>query len=268
MWPTGSITTMNLNEITKLIQEKISVVPKAGIILGSGLGGFTEQLTDSVSIDYSELPGYPRTKVPGHAGKFITGKIGELPVVCARGRFHYYEGHDINTVTLPVDIFNKLGCDTVIVTNAAGCVRTDWYPGDLMLITNCIDFTFRNNSEPIIINNNSIDDRMQSIALDIAKENGITLHSGTYTWTLGPSYETPAEIQMIKEYEGDAVGMSTMPEIDKAASCGMNVIGISCLSNYAAGITSQPLTHLEVLEVVDSSKKSFTILVNEILKNI
>jgi len=256
---------MNLQEIIKIIKRKYPITPDTGIILGSGLGDFTDSMDECVSISYKDLPGYPMSKIPGHAGEFILGNIGDKPVVCARGRFHYYEGHDINTVTLPIDIFQALGCKNVVISNAAGCINKSWNPGELMLITKMIDFTFRGTTKPIIIENQVIDYEMKKTAINIAKKSNITLHEGTYTWTLGPSYETPSEINMIKNIFGDAVGMSTLPEINKAISYGMKILGLSCLSNYAAGINPDPLTHEEVLEVVNSAKYSFNTIISKVI---
>lgn len=268
MRSTCRIEYINLVGFTKIIRKKIDVVPRVGIILGSGLGGFTDHIAESSIIKYSEIPGYPISTVPGHAGEFIIGYVSDIPVICAKGRFHYYEGHSIETVTLPIEVFNDLGCDTVIVTNAAGCIRREWKPGDLMLITSLLDFTFMKNGLSIKSMNEIVDSKLGLIIEASALKHGINLHQGMYAWTLGPSYETPAEVQKIRSMGGDAVGMSTYPEISKAKSINMKVLGISCLSNYAAGITDKPLTHQEVLEVVDNSSNLFSILVKEVLYNI
>ena len=256
---------MKIEDIIKIINSKYPITPETGIILGSGLGGFTDSMEECISISYKDLPGYPLSTIPGHAGEFILGNIGNKSVVCAKGRFHHYEGHHINTVTLPIDIFHALGCKNVVISNAAGCINKFWNPGELMLITKMIDFTFRGTTRPIIIENQVIDQNMKKTAIEIAKTREITLHEGTYTWTLGPSYETPSEIHMIKNIFGDAVGMSTFPEIKKAISYGMKVLGLTCLSNYAAGINPDPLTHKEVLEVVKSAKHSFNTIISKVI---
>jgi purine-nucleoside phosphorylase len=255
---------------TKQIQNILPNIPKIGVILGSGLSQFTDNLTDIITIPYSDIEGYPQPTVSGHVGEFVFGYIGETPVICARGRFHFYEGHSLDIVTLPIHVFSELGCNTVIITNAAGCVEKSWEVGDLMIIDGFLDYTFRNGpQDPNIING---DNYFNPEAIKIAEKVGtyfnLNLRKGVYTWASGPSYETPAEIIDIRQLGGHAVGMSTVPEIIESRKLGLNCLGISCLTNYASGVTNQPLSHTEVLETTEKVKDEFTRLVTGIIERL
>ena len=257
---------MNINFYKSQIQSHIKKSPQIGIILGSGLGDFVKKINNPQIINYTDIKKYPISTVKGHEGKFIFGNIYNKSVICAEGRFHLYEGYDFNTTTLPIDIFNKLGCKTVIITNAAGCLNRGWTLGSLMLIKNCIDFTFQNSNIPVVYfdNKSLIKDHIKKLFNYLSSL--YPINEGTYSWVLGPTYETPSEIQEIKKNGGDVVGMSTMPEIIKAYKYGMDIIGLSCLSNYASGISEYPLTHQDVLKEVNKSKNIFTNLLLDLIK--
>lgn len=254
-------------EAAEAVLERLTERPKVAIVLGSGLGDFADTLTAPVRIPYDDIPHYPQPTVPGHVGELVLGRVGNLPVLTARGRFHYYEGHGLDTITLPIRLFSLLGAETVIITNAAGCVNTGWSEGDLMLITGHLDSTYLRSAgdrQPVM------DEGMYrpeplNLARGAARETGIELREGIYAWALGPSYETPAEIRHIRRLGGDAVGMSTLPEIEAAAELGLQVIGISCLTNYAAGIRDVPLNHAEVLATSQRVQAAFGRLVTAIL---
>lgn len=254
----------------KYVRSLLPESPAAAVVLGSGLSNFSENLSGTIKIPYSEIAGYPLPTVQGHVGELAFGYIGDVPVICARGRFHYYEGHPIEIVTLPIRLFNGVGCGSVIITNAAGCVRRDWQLGNLMLINGHIDFTFRNSkADPEICSGKGYyDPGLMALARKSAENFQLPLREGCYCWTPGPTYETPAEILKIRELGGDAVGMSTVPEIEMAHELGLPAMGISCLTNYAAGITDQPLSHAEVLETTELAKKSFAQLVMGVLKTL
>ncbi|MBC8213870.1 MAG: purine-nucleoside phosphorylase [Candidatus Marinimicrobia bacterium] len=261
---------MNLNQISEFIQSRLPQSPKVAVVLGSGLSYFSNNLKHTISIPYNEIPGYLQPSVTGHIGEFVFGYVNDLPVLCTRGRFHYYEGYSMDIVQFPVKLFHSLGCETLIITNAAGCLRRNWNLGDLMIINGLLDYTFRKSGEnPKIMSEIfCFNENLIKSTKSIAKQNNITIREGVYCWTLGPSYETPAEIQEIIQLGGDAVGMSTVPEIEIAHKLGLNILGISCLTNYGAGLSDQPLTHSEVLETSERVKDSFAYLLLGILKEI
>ena len=258
----------------KAIEEKIGTAEIA-VILGSGLGDFGNTLSDTRSIPYSEIPGFPSVYVQGHAGVLSTGLKGGKRILVMSGRFHAYEGHPMQDVTLPIRVMAKLGVKKLIVTNAAGAVNTAFYPGDLMLITDFINLSGMN---PLIGKNlsefgprfpdmsNAFDKEMRTLALDCSRELNIPLQQGVYTWMSGPCYETPAEIRMVRTLGGDAVGMSTVPETIVANHCGMQVLGISCLTNMAAGVLDQPINHQEVMEMGLKARDSFAALVTAVIE--
>jgi len=251
-------------EAADFILNKLPESPHSAVILGSGLGEFTYKLQRPINIQYAEIPHYPRSSVSGHAGEWVFGYVDGKPIICASGRFHYYEGFSMKEVTLPVSVAHFLGCRLLIITNAAGCLKKEWELGDLMLITGYIDYTFRKNSDPpqivLFDRNTKNQDKVRSVASNL----GILLKEGIFTWTLGPSYETPAEIQDIISLGGDSVGMSTVPEIIKAQELGLEVISISCLSNYGAGIYGSILSHEAVLEITSRVHRKFSSLLLKI----
>ncbi|NLC33079.1 MAG: purine-nucleoside phosphorylase [Clostridiales bacterium] len=227
-----------------------------GIVLGSGLAGFEKALEDPREINFDEIPGFPKSAVAGHAAKFIAGTIHDKRVLVMSGRYHHYEGHSLFKVTIPIRVMALLGVNTLILTNAAGGVNTSFSPGDLMMITDYINLSGHNPLRGRNLDEfgprfpdmtNAFDKQLQSIALQRAAYHNIKLHRGVYTWWNGPSYETPAEIRMVRSLGGDAVGMSTVPETIVARHCGMRVLGISSITNMAAGVIDAPIKHDDVL---------------------
>ena len=256
---------MNLESITSHIIQKLPEFPQTALILGSGLGTFINSMEKTVCIPYSDIPQYPRSTVSGHSGEWVFGYINNKPLICASGRFHYYEGLSMEEVTLPVSIVHSLGCESLIITNAAGCLNKQWHIGDFMLIKGYLDYTFREKprTHKIILFEKDVNKRNK--ILKIASDQAVVLREGIYTWTLGPSYETPAEIQDIISLGGDAVGMSTVPEMMKAQELKLDIIGISCLTNYGAGMEGAKLSHEDVLKTSSRVNKEFSRLVMEIV---
>lgn len=259
-----------LTPVVDYVSSIVPTVPRTAIVLGSGLGQFAEQVKEAIIIPYKNIPHYPETSVESHSGELIVGTIEKTRVLIASGRFHLYEGYDLETVTLPIRMFHRLGVKYLILTNAAGSVRKDFFPGTLMLLSGHLDFTFREGVElPSTVKDKQYHSpELLNHARDVAQREAINLKEGIYVWTLGPSFETPAEIDQIRELGGAAVGMSTVPEIRVAGDLGLKVIGISCLTNYAAGITSKPLTHDEVMETADRVSEKFTRLLTGIVREI
>lgn len=264
-----------LQESVEYVKSKLKFEPEIGVILGSGLGDMADTLEDKVIIKYCEVPNLPISTVHGHAGQFVIGKLGDKKVIMMQGRFHFYEGHNMSVLALPIHIMKYIGVKSLIVTNACGGVNTSFVPGDLMIITDHINFAGTN---PLIgKNQEEIGPRFpdMSVAYDreyvkIAKESATSLNmdikEGTYMMFTGPTYETPAEIRMARIIGADAVGMSTVPEVIAARHCGLRVLGISCITNMAAGILNQPLNHEEVIETSARVKSNFIALVNKIVE--
>lgn len=261
-------------EAVAYIQPKLTEKPTIGLVLGSGLGVLADEIENPVVIPYHEIPGFTVSTVVGHKGQLVIGSLQGKQVVAMQGRFHYYEGHGLDAVVFPIRVMKQLGVETIIVTNAAGGINESYKPGNLMLIRDHINMTFRN---PLIgPNDDTLGPRfpdmseaysksLRAVAKEVAAELGIELQEGVYVGLLGPSYETPAEIRMLRILGGDAVGMSTVPEVIAARHMGMNVLGISCISNMAAGILEQPLSHDEVMETTERVKAQFLSLVNGIV---
>ena len=237
------------------------------IILGSGMGAFGDRLDDLINISYSDIPGYPLSTVKGHSGELSIGTIRDISLIAAKGRFHYYEGYDIETITLPVKLFHSLGVKKLIITNAAGSLSFNLPPGQMMILDSHMDCTFRESvSIPKKQNSKKFHDRsFMQIAFRSAEKIGIPISKGTYCWTLGPAYETPDEVSFIQSIGGQAVGMSTVPEIQQAAELDMKILAISTITNYAAGITSKPLSHEEVIHVSSQVEDDFANLLTEIV---
>jgi purine-nucleoside phosphorylase len=252
-------------EVADFILNKLPEPPHSAVILGSGLGEFTAKIQEPIQISYTDIPHYPHSSVLGHAGEWVFGYIDKKPIICASGRFHYYEGFSMEEVTLPVSVANSLGCRLLIITNAAGCLKKEWKLGDLMLITGYLDYTFRENSDPPAIVPFDRSKTTQKKVKEIASDLDILLKEGIYTWALGPNYETPAEIQDIISLGGHAVGMSTVPEIIKAEKLGLEVIAISCLTNYGSGMNGGILSHEDVLEIASRVKEKFSSLLLKIV---
>ena len=264
-----------LQNCLKCVRAKTDFIPKVAIVLGSGLGDYASQIQVVCEIPYSEIEGFPVSTVPGHFGKFIFGYIGQVPVVCMKGRIHYYEGYPVSDVVLPTRLMKLMGAEILFLTNAAGGVNTSFHAGDLMLIKDHIALFAPN---PLIGPNieelgtrfpdmSKIYDRsLQKIIRDTASENNIFLQEGVYTQLTGPSYESPAEIRLLRLLGCDAVGMSTVVEAIAANHCGMRICGISCISNLAAGMTDNPLNHAEVQEAADKASSNFAKVVTESVK--
>lgn len=271
------ILTMDISmiqEAANFIKDKIRITPKACIVLGSGLGDLTEQIEAPIEIPYGEIPHFPLSTVVGHKGKLVFGKLKGKYVLLMAGRFHFYEGYSMQEVAFPIAVISQLECSTLIVTNAAGGINTMFAPGDLMLITDhiklCAENPLRGMHIPELGERFSdmsyaYTPKLRELAIEISYGMGLTLHEGVYGYMTGPCYETPAEIHALETLGADAVGMSTVPEVIMAVHCGMDVLGISCISNMAAGILDQKLSHQEVLEAGMSVKENFTSLLNNII---
>lgn len=257
------------------VRQKTDFQPKVAIVLGSGLGDYAEQIRVVSEVPYSDIEGFPVSTVPGHAGRFIFGYIDEIPVVCMKGRVHYYEGYSISDVVLPIRLMKLMGAELLFLTNAAGGVNTSFHAGDLMMIKDHISVFAPN---PLIGENidrlgvrfpdmSTVYDReLQKVIAKAAKDNHIFLQEGVYAQLTGPSFESPAEIRMLRGMGVDAVGMSTVVEAIAANHMGMKICGISCISNLAAGMTANPLTHEEVQEAADMAAPNFKKLVTEAVK--
>jgi len=263
-----------INETSKFIKGKVNIIPEIGIILGSGLGTLADEIEDPVKIRYEDIPSFPISTVAGHKGQLVIGKLQGKNVVAMQGRFHYYEGYSMEEVTFPVRVMKALGIEKLLVTNAAGGVNKNFIPGDLMIIRDHINFAFTN---PLIGKNSeelgprfpdlsrAYDNELISKAYLIGSKLEIDLKEGTYMIMTGPNYETPAEVKMAEYLGADAVGMSTVPEVIVATHSDIRVLGISCITNMAAGILDQPLNHEEVIETSEKVKDKFIMLIKEIL---
>lgn len=266
----------NIHESASFIKSKTNRKPTIGVILGSGLGDLADEITDSVTVPYSDIPHFPVSTVVGHAGQLVIGELEGKEVLAMQGRFHYYEGYPMGDVTYVIRVMKQLGIEKLIVTNAAGAVNDTFEAGDLMLITDHINLSGAN---PLIGKNldhfgvrfpdmsNAYSKKLGALALQVAKEENIDLKEGVYTFMSGPTYETPAEVRMIRALGGDAVGMSTAPEVIVAVHSGIELVGISCLTNMASGILDQPLNHEEVVETSQRVKLKFTTLIKKLLRD-
>lgn len=247
--------------------------PELAIVLGSGLGHLAEHVSKAVHIAYDRIPGFPLPTVKGHAGKLVAGTFAGRPVIMQSGRFHMYEGHSADLSTLPVRVFAELGVRTLIVTNAAGGVRRSFTPGTLMLIADHLNMTGRNalvgealpGEERFPDMSGAYDAELRKLARQVAKQRGIPLEEGIYAGLLGPNYETPAEVRMLAALGADAVGMSTVVEVIVARARGIRCLGISTVTNAAAGISEQPLSHAEVMEAAERVKDHLGALVEGVV---
>jgi purine-nucleoside phosphorylase len=273
----GVIAMMTLEmirEAAMAIHQQSAIKPEIGMILGSGLGVMADEVENPTVIRYETIPHFPVSTVEGHAGELVIGTLSGKGVVMMKGRFHLYEGYEPSVIAFPIRVLTALGISRLIVTNAAGGVNESFLPGDLMLITDHLNLAGAN---PLIGKN---DDRlgprfpdmssaynkdMMRVAERAAAAQGMTLRKGVYAWFTGPNYETPAEVRMSRVLGADAVGMSTVPEVLVAVHGGVNVLGISCITNMAAGILDQPLSHQEVMETAQKVEQSFKQLVRDIL---
>ncbi|MGR6115418.1 purine-nucleoside phosphorylase [Aeribacillus composti] len=263
-----------VEKASQFLKDKCKQTPEIGLVLGSGLGVLAEEVEDAVTIPYSDIPYFPVSTVEGHKGQFVIGELNGKTVAIMQGRFHFYEGYSVKQVTFPVRVMKALGIHSLIVTNAAGGINQSYQPGDLMLITDHINNMGQN---PLIGEHSpelgdrfpdmseAYDSRLIQLAKEAAKELGIEIKEGVYVANTGPSYETPAEIRMLRAIGGDAVGMSTVPEVIVANQVIMKVLGISCITNMAAGILKQPLTHEEVMKTAEMVRADFIALVKSIV---
>ena len=250
-------------------------VPKLALVLGSGLGGFAEKITVEYELPYEKIEGFPVSTVAGHEGKFIFGYLSDIPVVCMKGRVHYYEGYSMEDVVLPTRLMKLLGAKILFLTNASGGVNSNFSAGDLMLITDHISVFVPN---PLIGSNIDelgtrfpdmtavYDKKLCAVIEEVATRNHILLQKGVYAQMSGPSFESPAEVRLLQSLGCDAVGMSTVVEAIAARHCGMRVCGISCVCNPAAGLTPNPLSHEEVQAAANEASAKFTILVSESIR--
>lgn len=259
------------------VKEKITFAPKVALVLGSGLGDYADSIRVEAELPYGEIEGFPVSTVPGHDGKFIFGYVGEVPVVCMKGRVHYYEGYPISDVVLPTRLMYLMGARVLFLTNASGGVNPDYKAGDLMLMTDHIACFVPNplmgeNAPELGVRfpdmSEIYDKDLRQIIKECAQKENIHLQEGVYLQLTGPSYESPAEVRMLKTLGADAVGMSTAVEAIAANHLGMKICGISCVCNPAAGLSPQPLTHEEVQEAANKTAPLFKKLVTETILKI
>ncbi len=266
-----------MNKSIDYIKEKIKNQPEIGIVLGSGLGDFADAIEDKIEIPYTEIPGFPVSTVNGHDGKLIFGKINSKEVCVMKGRIHYYEGYDIKEVVYPIEVLAGLGIKTLILTNAAGGVNTDFEPADLMIINDHINLMGKNpligpNDEDLGPRFPDMTDLYNKDLIEVAEKSakklGIDIKEGVYMYFTGPSYETAAEVRMARILGADAVGMSTVPEAIIARHRGLKILGISTITNMSTGILDTPLDHTEVVEVGQEVAGKFKELLKEIIEEI
>ncbi|MCY9196233.1 purine nucleoside phosphorylase I, inosine and guanosine-specific [Bacillus atrophaeus] len=263
-----------IEQAAAFIKQHAPQSPKIGLILGSGLGILADEIEGAVKLKYEDIPDFPVSTVEGHVGQLVFGTLEGVSVVAMQGRFHFYEGYSMDKVTFPVRVMKELGVEALIVTNAAGGINTAFRAGDLMIITDHINYMGTN---PLIGPNeadfgvrfpdmsSAYDKDLSQLAEKMAQELQIPVQKGVYTAVTGPSYETPAEVRFLRTIGSDAVGMSTVPEVIVAKHAGLRVLGISCISNAAAGILDQPLSHDEVMEVTEKVKAGFLQLVKAVI---
>ena len=265
-------------ESAEYIKSKLGgFIPKTAMILGSGLGYLGDEVENAIYVDYHDIPHFKASTAPGHKGRLVFGTLEGKNVAVMQGRMHHYEGYSYEETAYAVRVLRLIGCETLIINNAAGCVRTDWQAGDLMLITDHIkmfsESPLRGENLPEFgvrfpDASKLYTPSLRDVARSCAKELGTELKEGVYFYCYGPQYETPAEIRAVRILGGDAVGMSTAPEVIVAGHCGMKVLGFSLLSNMAAGILDQPLSEQEVLDAGVAAKDKFSRLVRACLRKI
>jgi purine-nucleoside phosphorylase len=262
---------------TRVIRSRISVEPRIALVLGSGLGSFADDFEESVAIPYEEIPGFVRSTAQGHAGRLVIGKIDSVPVLAMQGRVHYYEGYSLEEVTFPVRTFGLLGVKTLVLTNAAGGINVQLAQGALMVISDHVNLMGVNplrgpNDErfgPRFPDMSAVySPELQELVIEEAKAIGIEVRRGIYGGLSGPSYETPAEIHLLRTLGADAVGMSTVPEAIVARHMGLEVLGISCITNMAAGISDAPINHEEVMATGDRVRETFAELLQRVISAI
>jgi purine-nucleoside phosphorylase len=261
----------------QVILGRTPLRPRIALVLGSGLGGFADSLTDATRVPYAEIPSFPQSTAIGHAGQMVIGKAGDVPVAAMQGRVHLYEGYSAQQVTFPIRVFGRMGIRAVILTNAAGGINLSYSQGALVLIRDHINLQGQN---PLVGPNDDrfgvrFPDMTHAYAKDYREfahtefaKHGLTLHEGVYAGLLGPSYETPAEIEYLRRIGADLVGMSTVAEVIAARHMGIKVLAISCVTNMAAGILDQPLSHAEVMETGERVKTTFEALLRAVLPRV
>ena len=264
-----------IRKAAEFLMERIDNAPRLAIVLGSGLGALADELVEAVAIPYALIPGFPASTAPGHAGRLVYGTLAGKSVIAMQGRFHLYEGHTMDKVVFPVRVFRAMGVQRILLTNACGGANPAFSPGEFMILRDHINLTGQN---PCIgPNDESVGQRffdmsktyspaLRAIARAAGRDLGMELREGVYAWFTGPSFETPAEIRMARMLGADAVGMSTVPEAIAAAHCGLEILGISCITNMAAGMLDQPITSEEVLAISESRRPEFTALVKRIVE--
>ena len=261
----------------QLIYSRTALRPKIALVLGSGLGAFADSLSDAARVPYTEIPGFPKSTALGHAGQLVIGKAGDVAVAAMQGRAHLYEGYSAQEVTFCIRTFGRMGIRAVILTNAAGGISTNYSQGALVLIRDHINLQ---GSNPLVGPNDdrfgvrfpdvthAYDRAYRALAREEAAKLNITLHEGVYAAMLGPNYETPAEIEFLRRIGADLVGMSTVAEVIAARHMGIKVLAISCVTNMAAGILDQPLSHAEVMETGERVKGTFEALLRGVIPRI
>jgi purine-nucleoside phosphorylase len=270
------VTTIDDQAAVRAVRARDGRVPDVALILGSGLGELADEMTGTVAIPFHEIPGLPEAAVPGHVGRMIVGELAGVTCVTLQGRFHLYEGHDAATVGLPTRVMLGLGARVLIVTNAAGGINRTFRAGDLMLIDDHINLTGRNPLTGAVVPgetrfpdmSRAYDPALQKLALDVARLEDVHLVTGVYAAVLGPSYETPAEVRMLERMGADAVGMSTVPEVLVARARGVPVLGVSLISNAAAGLSPTPLSHDEVVAAGVEARDRFGRLVRGVVRSL
>lgn len=267
----------NFLETVDFIKEKVKNIPKIAIILGSGLGSLSNDVEDKIVLEYKDIPNFPVSTVAGHKGELIFGKLEGVDVLLMNGRFHYYEGYSLQETTYPIRVFKLLGIETLLLTNAAGGINTDFNKGELMIITDQLSFfaesvlrgpNMDEFGERFIDMSNTYNkdyiEKLKKIMLNVTGK----CNTGVYAYMKGPTYETPAEIKALRILGADAVGMSTVPEAIVATHCGIKCAGITCITNMAAGIKNEVLTHEDVKETALKVEQNFKNIVKEFVKNI
>jgi purine-nucleoside phosphorylase len=272
--PAVSSLYARAEQAARTIRSRTSLEPRVAVVLGSGLGGFADEFAEAVAIPYGEIPGFATSTAEGHAGRLVIGKVGPVPVVAMQGRVHYYEGYSLEEVTFPIRVFKLLGIKRLILTNAAGGIDIELSQGALMVISDHLNLMGVNplrgpNDErfgprfPDV--SEAYSRELQQQAVEVARTLGIEIRRGIYAALAGPSYETPAEIHMFRACGADAVGMSTVPETIVARHMGIEVLGISCITNMAAGISDEPINHAEVMETGRRVRDTFTKLLRGVI---
>jgi len=261
----------------RIIRSRTTETPRVAIVLGSGLGGFADDFDEPVGIPYEEIPGFARSTAEGHAGRLVIGKVDQVPLIAMQGRVHFYEGYSLEQVTFPIRALKLLGIKTLILTNAAGGVNVQLTQGALMVLSDHVNLMGDN---PLRGPNDSrfgprfpdltsaYSPELQEIAVEEAKALGIEIRRGIYAALAGPSYETPAEIHLLRSLGADAVGMSTVPEVIVARQMNIEVLGISCITNMAAGISDQPINHEEVMATGIRVRETFTQLLRRVVSRV